>query len=479
MSSIKAQTEALFFSFLSFLFIFLLSGSVFADIDEWKATFQLAESVINTKSERDAIPIFRKMIGEISAERAKRPLLPEETALLAKGLDHLAQAFFNSNEMSKANETFLQLIDVDPNYQLNEDLVSPKIIQMYDQIKHQMLGTLSVQPTPKDAVVELDSIRIASGEAPIYVKQGDHVLKVSKPGYEPSTQTVTITAGAKKDVAVELKSFSDAVAVLLSDRPEALQAYQDAMQSADKSKIAAALEQAGDAVYEQKKITEAQDIYERALNSAREAGDNAVAAQVLMDLGDVSQAQKDYVTAQSRYAEALASFQQMNNKDASITAMLRLGDLQQLQNHPADATKNYEAAVAMLKEKGDKAATAATLLKLGNLKRAAKDSDARTNYQEALALFKELNDTASAAQVQTSLDDLRTDDKYKVVMLLNQATALLNQGSYSEAERKFTEALDLARQIDAKDNASSALLSLGYIMSGQGRHADAIGARSG
>ncbi len=474
MLSIKLRTNFVsYFPIASFL-IFLFAGALFADVDEWKATFQLAESVINTKSEQDAIPIFRKMIGEISNERAKRPLTPEENALLAKGLDHLAQAFFNSNEMDKANETYLQLIDVDPNYKLNEDLVSPKIVQMFERIKQQTLGTLSVSTNPNDATVELDSTRISTGEAtPIYVKQGDHVLKVSKSGYEPSTQTVTVTAGAKKEVAVTLKSFSDAVAILLTDQPEALKAYQDAIQSADKNKIAAALEQAGDAVYGQKKLPEAQKIYEQALNTAHEVGNNSVAAQALMDLGDVSQAQKDNATAQSRYTDALAAFQQLNDKEGSTTVLLRLADLQQLQNDTANATKNYEAALVLLKEKGDKPATAATLMKLGNLKRMAKDPGARANYQEALALFNELNDTASAATVQTSLNDLRTDDKYKVVGLLNQGTALLSQGSYGEAERKFTEALDLARQIDAKDNASSALLSLGYILSGQGRHADA------
>jgi len=186
----------------------------------------------------------------------------------------------------------------------------------------------------------------------------------------------------------------------------------------------------------------------------------------LLDQGD-----KD--GAQSHLENAVAALQDSDDKEDFSKASLRLADLLVQKRDSSGALKYYEQGLPALREKGDKAIVANALYNVANIKRSQKDPGARKDYQDALSIFRELNDTASASKVEMSLQDLQTDEKGLAVSMLNEALALLNQGSTAEAEKKFTEALDLAKDSESKDSQVSALLSLGYIKNREGKYNEA------
>ncbi len=176
---------------------------------QWSKTFQEAEAVFNSADQTSSIPMFEALITQITEKKVKRGLTDPEMLLLLRSLDYLGQANYNEGEAEKSRLVFLKLMELNPNYQLNQDLTSPKIIEFVRQIKDQNLGTITITSDPPGATVKLDGIAAGTTDiAELYSLKGDHDLEISKPGFVSQQSTINVVPGRTQKFAFKLERSS-------------------------------------------------------------------------------------------------------------------------------------------------------------------------------------------------------------------------------------------------------------------------------
>jgi len=180
-----------------------------AQLQKWNKAFSDAEALFNSENQPQSIPMFQELIANITAEKMKRPLTEPERLLLFKSLDYLGQGFFLEGQQEEAKNVFLKLIESDPNYRMNEQLVSSKIITFVEEIKSKNVGLLSISSTPTEATVEIDGIAVGKTDlASVYSLKGTHEVEVSRPGYFSQTQTVEVIPGKTQKISIKLERSS-------------------------------------------------------------------------------------------------------------------------------------------------------------------------------------------------------------------------------------------------------------------------------
>ncbi len=159
----------------------------------WTRSFQEAETAFNSDAPGNSIPLFQNLIAAITEEKLKRGLTEPEQLMLWRSLDYLGQAFYLEGQQDQSSGVFLKLIELNPNYRVNEDLVSPKIITFVAKIKSENLGLLSILSEPPGAQVKLNGNPVGTTDIPeLYTLKGDHELEISKPGFVLQKSMITI-----------------------------------------------------------------------------------------------------------------------------------------------------------------------------------------------------------------------------------------------------------------------------------------------
>jgi len=430
--------------FSLFLISFAFSGYAGqAELENWEKAFQAAEAQFNSASQYSCVISFQNLIGKITDAQKTQTLSSQESDLLEKSLDYLGQTFFYNNEPEKARETFVRLILQNPNYHLNEDMVSPKIVEFVSQIRKQSLGTVTVISKPVDAIVKLDGKTIGKTDLDqVYASKGEHMLEITKSGYETITKTVRISGEGTTRIHVEMEQVSlvsPGVASMLYEKPALRKNYEDAMasftRSGDRGELAKSVESIGDQLLEEHNPEAAARFYEEALTAFREVGDKAGIARVLNSVG---------------------------------SAILQKGN-------QADAAAKLDEALALYRELGDQKGIGRTLLNSGDVLRLQKDlAGARSKYDEALKIFHETGDEPDASFAQAKVKELAGMRQGESTSLLNRGTTLLNQGDLAGAKGNFEEGLAIAREAGDQNAVTIALLNLGYIL-GQQQSPEAAG----
>ena len=180
-----------------------------AQQQKWTQAFQAAEKVFNSETQNDSIALFQNLIADITAEKVKRSLSDAEKLMLVRSLDYLGQAFFLEDQASQAREVFLKLIELEPNYKMNEDLVSPKIIDFVEKIKAENLGILSVTSDPAGATIKIDGNPAGTTNvASLYCLKGEHDIEVGKSGFFPKKDTISVAPGKTQRLNYKLDRSS-------------------------------------------------------------------------------------------------------------------------------------------------------------------------------------------------------------------------------------------------------------------------------
>jgi hypothetical protein len=176
---------------------------------QWAKAFQEAEKTFNSENQTSSIPMFEGLITQITEQKVKRGLTDPEMLLLLRSLDYLGQANYNEGETEKSKLVFLKLMELNPNYQLNQELTSPKIIDFVKKIKDQNLGTISITTEPPGASVKLDGVPTGTSDLTgLYSLKGDHDLEISKPGFVSQQSTINVVPGKSQKFAFKLERSS-------------------------------------------------------------------------------------------------------------------------------------------------------------------------------------------------------------------------------------------------------------------------------
>ena len=139
-----------------------------------------------------------------------RALPPRGRDILVQAYEYRGRAYFGIGLSEKASENFRQLVQLKPDHALSKETVSPKVVDLFNNVKRALVGYLAVSSQPAGAQVTL----VGSGGArtdlgltdffPIEVLSGDYTVEIARPGYQTETRPVAITARDTQTLEVPL-----------------------------------------------------------------------------------------------------------------------------------------------------------------------------------------------------------------------------------------------------------------------------------
>jgi hypothetical protein len=171
---------------------------------EHSLQFEQAQARFSSPQQSESIPMFEKLIMSLETKAQKEGLDEKELSFLTSSYDFLGQAQFNNNDQAAAGAAFMELLKWDPDYEMDEDLVSKKIIDLLSEIKRDNLVLLTVRSTPEGALILLDGRTLGSTNLENqYILKGKHKLEVRLTGYQPQVTEIEIPAGSMKEITVQ------------------------------------------------------------------------------------------------------------------------------------------------------------------------------------------------------------------------------------------------------------------------------------
>jgi PEGA domain-containing protein len=169
---------------------------------------------------REAFDRARESIDELDFAKAVAMLQPiieprrqaraadlgaEEQKLLCAAYDLRARAQFNLGNAGAAEADFEALLRLDPSWVIDRQTLSPKVVDLFDKVRHRMIATLVLTLDPGRAQVTVDGEPAdpASPEG-IGLLAGKRALKIQMDGFDPWSETLTVAGGQKLERTVRL-----------------------------------------------------------------------------------------------------------------------------------------------------------------------------------------------------------------------------------------------------------------------------------
>jgi tetratricopeptide (TPR) repeat protein len=173
---------------------------------------QLARAMVEFDGAQQSrsIVLFDEIIGRLESVRRQGALPALGRDLLAQSYEMRGRAYFNIGLQEKASENFRLLVQLKPEYAISKEKVSPKIVDLFNSVKKQLVGYVAVASKPAAAHVTLISAGDARVELgltdffPLEVLAGDYMVEVAKEGYRTETRPLTLAPRATESLQFEL-----------------------------------------------------------------------------------------------------------------------------------------------------------------------------------------------------------------------------------------------------------------------------------
>ncbi len=162
---------------------------------------QASLALFHSSRQEESIPGFSDILDTIRLSTPVEGLSPAERRLLITCYEHRARALFNLGNSVEAGHDLRSLLSLEPGFQLDPDQVSPKIIQLFNSVRNDLIGSLTVIAIPPLSTLVIDGTEqgLTDGE-PVFLFAGSHRVEVRRPGYDPFLQLVDIPAGQQLEV---------------------------------------------------------------------------------------------------------------------------------------------------------------------------------------------------------------------------------------------------------------------------------------
>ena len=192
----------------------LPAGSAHAQ--DLQALFTEAEGLFLSAAQPDSISIFTTIIDTLESQ-GPATLPPDLRELLVRSLTYRAEASHNFGEVDAAVADLRRLLEVMPSTQLDRSLWSPKLVDLFDAARAEIVGFLELIVTPSDSLVLVDGNVVDDQTGLVALVAGPHVVGVEKLGHTAVQQEIDINGG---DITPLEASLTRARAVLyVSSRP--------------------------------------------------------------------------------------------------------------------------------------------------------------------------------------------------------------------------------------------------------------------
>ena len=144
----------------------------------------------------DAVVIFNLLIesGELSRDD------------LLRAWQFLGASFILQENLENARTEIIHALKLEPKLTLDPAEWDPRVVNYFNLVKSQVLGSLRIYTEPDSAVVFLnDSL---AGKTPLLKEDlviGDYIVRLEKQGYKSYIDTLEVSPNAEKSITVPLK----------------------------------------------------------------------------------------------------------------------------------------------------------------------------------------------------------------------------------------------------------------------------------
>jgi tetratricopeptide (TPR) repeat protein/CHAT domain-containing protein len=259
-----------------------------------------------------------------------------------------------------------------------------------------------------------------------------------------------------------------------------------------------ALQNLGNTLYFQGKMTAALTAYEERLTLEQQRADDAAVAAALVGIATTKYSIAEYSDALKRYRQALAIQERLDDRPSSAGTLIGIANIRFLQGDYASAIRDYSRSREFYRAYFDTDGDARALEGLG------RTYSAQGNYASALAAFdgvlaegrarsdrsRQANATRSIAEVHLRLGNVdaarkfyeESRDHLEALKDLGGAgrvwqglgmTELL-AGRYDAAEKAYTRSMTVCGGIKDDECSAHALVGLAFALSAQEKFTDAI-----
>jgi subtilisin-like proprotein convertase family protein len=166
-----------------------------------------------------AIEKYQKVMQLISEKKE----LAQTKQELFQTMTSLALTYFTIQENAKAEKQLEDLIQINPNHELDPEFYPPKFIEIFRGVQSRFLGRLVIDSTPAAAAVTIGTTK--AGQTPLVVEKilkGKYLLKVELEGYLPVNREIAIQAATENKENVQLEALQPVIEQKAGPAPAAV-----------------------------------------------------------------------------------------------------------------------------------------------------------------------------------------------------------------------------------------------------------------
>jgi tetratricopeptide (TPR) repeat protein len=166
-----------------------------------------------------SIVLLDDIIARLEGLRRQGTLLPRGREILLQCYELRGRAYYNIGLQEKASESFRLLIQIQPQYTLSRDKVSPKIVDYFASVKKALVGYLAVSSHPPGARVTLNGEFLSLTDFfPVEILAGEYIVELTREGYRTETLNVSIAPKATETREVDMVRTA-ASAIFVTEPP--------------------------------------------------------------------------------------------------------------------------------------------------------------------------------------------------------------------------------------------------------------------
>lgn len=164
-----------------------------------------AQAEFDGPQQSRSIVLFDQIVEKLEGLRRLSSLPPRGREILAQAYELRGRAYYAIGLQEKASDSFRSLVQLQPQYALSKERVSPKVVDFFNSTKKALVGYLAVSSTPAGARVTLNGEFLALTDFfPLEVLAGEYTVEVAREGYRTETRTLSIAPRATEALQVEL-----------------------------------------------------------------------------------------------------------------------------------------------------------------------------------------------------------------------------------------------------------------------------------
>jgi tetratricopeptide (TPR) repeat protein len=162
-----------------------------------------------------SIVLFDEIITRLEVLRRAGALTTRGKDILAQSYELRGRAYYNIGLQEKAADSFRSLVQLQPQYAIRKEKVSPKIVDYFNSVKKALVGYLAVSSKPAGARVSLSGEFLSLTDFfPLEVLAGEYTVEIARDGYRTEARTLSIAPRATETVDVEMVRTSASIFVI-------------------------------------------------------------------------------------------------------------------------------------------------------------------------------------------------------------------------------------------------------------------------